>query len=58
MRKASTRTGLRTTVNVIRRVDETGRKATDVLKEVIRATVQFAELLPKWNYIITPQILQ
>ncbi len=58
MRKASTRTGLRTTVNVIRRVYETGRKATDVMKEVIRAIVQFADLLPKWNYTITPQILQ
>jgi len=58
MRKASTRTGLRTTVNVIRRVYETGRKATDAMKEVIRTTVQFAELLPKWNYTITPQILQ
>jgi len=23
---------------------------------VIRSTVQFAELLPKWNYTITPQI--
>ncbi len=58
MRKASTRTGLRTTVNVIRRVYETGRIATDMMKEVIRSTVQFAELLPKWNYTITPQITQ
>lgn len=54
MRKASTRTGLRTTVNVIRRVYETGRTATDLMKQVIRSTVQFAELLPRWNYTITP----
>ncbi len=57
MRKATTRTGLRTTVNVIKRTYETGRKATDTMKEVIRATVQFAEVLPKWNYTITPQIM-
>jgi hypothetical protein len=58
MRKASTRMGLRTTVNVIRRVYETGREATNEMKEVIRSTVQFADLLPKWNYTITPQITQ
>lgn len=55
MRKATTRTGLRTTVNVIKRTYETGRKATDKMKDVIRSTVQFAELLPKWNYTIEPQ---
>ena len=58
MRKANTRTGLRTTVNVIRRVYETGRTATDAMKEVIRSTVQFGELLPKWNDTLTPQITQ
>ncbi|HIE98984.1 MAG TPA: ISAzo13 family transposase, partial [Fuerstia sp.] len=56
MRKASTRTGLRTTVNVIRRVYETGRTATDLMKQVIRSTLHFADVLPKWNYTITPQI--
>jgi len=55
MRKETTRTGLRTTVNVIQRIYETGREATDTMKEVIRSTVQFAELLPKWNYTITPK---
>jgi heterodisulfide reductase subunit C len=58
MRKASTRTGLHTTVNVIRRVYETGRTASDLMKQVIRSTLQFADLLPKWNYTITPQITQ
>lgn len=58
MRKATTSTGLETTVNVIKRIYETGRKATDAMKETIRATVQFHELLPKWNYTITPQIGQ
>ena len=56
MRNASTSTGLRTTVNVIRRLYETGRNATDQMKETIRATVQFAEQLPKGNYTIIPQI--
>ncbi len=43
-------------MNVIKRTYETGRKATDTMKEVIRSTVQFAEFLPKWNYTINPQI--
>jgi len=55
MRKASTSTGLRTTVNVIRRLYETGRNATEPMKEQIRSTVEFAELLPKWNYTVIPQ---
>lgn len=58
MRKAATSTGLKTTVNVIKRAYETGRNATHQMKETIRATVQFHELLPKWNYTITPQIRQ
>ena len=58
MRKASTSTGLRTTVNVIRRVYETGRNATDQMKEHIRSTVHFAKSLPKWNYTIKPQFGQ
>jgi len=36
MRKASTSTGLRTTVNVIRRHYETGRKATDHMKQNLK----------------------
>jgi len=53
MRKASTSTGLRTTVNVIRRHDETGRKATAQLKQNLR--IVFDNLLPKWNYRAIPQ---
>lgn len=56
MRKASTSTGLKTTVNVIRRIYETGRNATAAIKEAIRSTVCFHEILPKWNYTIKPQI--
>lgn len=58
MRKATTATGLKTTVNVIKRIYETGRNATDAMKEMIQKTVQFHELLPKWNYTITPQLGQ
>lgn len=58
MRKASTSTGLRTTVNVIKRTYETGRNATDQMKEYIRSTVCFETLLPKWNYTLTPQVGQ
>ncbi len=53
MRKASTSTGLSTTVNVIRRHDETGRKATAQLKQNLR--IVFDNLLPKWNYRAIPQ---
>ncbi len=58
MCKASTSTGLRTTVNVIKRTYETGRNATDEMKETIRSTVCFETLLPKWNYTLTPQVGQ
>jgi hypothetical protein len=53
MRKASTTTGLKTTVNVIRRAYETGRKVADDFKATM--TILFDELLPKWNYVLTPQ---
>lgn len=58
MRKATTSTGLRTTVNVIKRIYETGRNATDTMKAVIRETIAFHDILPKWNYTITPQLGQ
>jgi hypothetical protein len=58
MRKASTSTGLRTTVNVIHRIYEAGRNATQAMKDTIRSTVHFDQLLPKWNYQLTPQIRQ
>jgi len=58
MRKATTKTGLRTTVNVMRRIYESGRQATEEMKAIIRSTVQFHEILPKWNYTLKPRILQ
>jgi hypothetical protein len=53
MRKASTTTGLRTTVNVIRRVYEIGRKVARDFKHTM--TIQFDALLPKWNYRAIPR---
>jgi hypothetical protein len=53
MRKATTSTGLRTTVNVIRRHYETGRKATEQMKQNLK--IVFDDLLPKWNYRAIPQ---
>jgi hypothetical protein len=52
MRKATTRTGLRTTVNVIRRLYETGRNATDQMKNNLK--IVFDDLLPTWNYRVLP----
>ena len=53
MRRAATSTGLRTTVNVIRRCYETGRNATDEMKQQLR--IMHDELLPKWNYTAAPK---
>ena len=53
MRKSTTSTGLKTTVNVIRRFYETGRNATDEIKHNLE--IAFDDLLPKWNYRAIPQ---
>lgn len=53
MRKASTTTGLKTTVNVIRRAYTTGRQVADDFKATM--TIRFDDLLPKWNYRAVPQ---
>lgn len=52
MRRASTSTGLRTTVSVIRRHYETGRNATEEMKQQLR--IVYDELLPRWNYRALP----
>lgn len=56
MRKAATRTGVTTTVNVIRRLYETGRNATEEIKSNLK--IIFDDVLPKWNYRAVPQIRQ
>jgi len=53
MRKASTRTGLRTTVNVIRRMYETKLKVAADFKE--KMAILFDDEIPKWNYRAVPQ---
>ena len=56
MRRASTATGLTTTVNVIRNVYETGRNATEEMKQNLE--IVYDQLLPKWNYRAVPQVRQ
>ena len=56
MRKASTSTGLTTTVNVIKRAYATGRNATDEMKQNLK--IVYDTLLPKWNYRAVPEMRQ
>ena len=53
IRKASTTTGLATTVNVIRGLYETGKKVADDFKSSM--TLLFDTVIPKWNYVAIPQ---
>lgn len=56
MRRTCTTTGLRTTVNVIRRNYETKRNATEDMKQQLR--IEYDDLLSKWNYVAKPIIRQ
>lgn len=53
MRRASTSTGLRTTVHVIRKAYTTGRQLANDFKQ--NMTIAFDRILPKWNYQAKPQ---
>jgi hypothetical protein len=53
MRRATTSTGLRTTVNVMRRVYEIGRTVSKDFKDTL--AIVFDEFIPKWNYRAVPQ---
>ncbi len=53
MKKASTTTGLKTTVNVIRGLYETKRQVADGFKSGM--SLVFDTLMPKWNYVVVPQ---
>ena len=55
MKKASTRTGLATTVNVLSGLYQIGRKVAEGFKDNIPLT--FDKMLPKWNYFAAPQEL-
>lgn len=52
MQRTSTRTGLSVTVDILSRIYETGRKAVEELKSIIRLVRD--EILPELNYTITP----
>ena len=53
MARASTRTGLRVTVNILDKVYQTGRQLAAHVKEQIR--VVYDDFLGKWNYRILPR---
>lgn len=53
MARTKTKQGLRVTVNVIDKVYQTGRKATDSFIE--NMPIVFDDYLPKWNYTAVPQ---
>lgn len=50
--RAKTKTGLETTVNIIDKIYETGRKASKVFME--NMPIIFDKFLPKWNYKAVP----
>ena len=56
MRRATTATGLTTTVNVICRAYETDRNATEEMKQNLE--IVYDNLLPNWNYTAVPQMRQ
>ena len=55
VRKTSTRTGLRTTLNVIDRLYEAQRKASQEFKQAM--PILFDNFLPDWNYTALPNSL-
>jgi Rhodopirellula transposase DDE domain len=55
MGKAVTSTGLKTTVHVIERLYDTGRKVAESFKATM--ALRFDELLPRWNYMALPQAI-
>lgn len=52
MRRTSTAKGLRTTVRVIEKAYETGRKICEETKNSLR--IAYDDIIPKWNYVATP----
>jgi hypothetical protein len=52
MRKTKTKTGLTSTVHVIKKAYEKGRKVRDNFLETAR--IVYDSVLPSWNYIATP----
>ena len=53
MRRTTTRTGLKGTLNIIRRTYDIGRQVAEEFKDNL--TLLFDDLIPKWNYRVVPQ---
>ena len=51
--RTETRTGLHVTADIIDRAYKTGRKAMGHVKAGLK--IAFDKLLPKWNYVVSPQ---
>lgn len=51
--RTQTSTGLRVTVDILNKVYETGRKATEQLKSTLRIIAD--SFLPQWNYTVSPE---
>lgn len=52
MKRTRTRTGLRVTVNIIKKIYAIGRKVSEGFKDRMR--ILYDEYLPKWNYTALP----
>jgi len=52
MRRTTTRTGLRTTVHVMKKAYQTGREATEWMKTSLR--ICYDQIVPRWNYTLKP----
>jgi hypothetical protein len=50
--RAETKNGLKTTVNIMDKIYETGKKASDFFME--KMLIVFDKFLPKWNYKAMP----
>ena len=52
--KTTTTTGLKITTHIVKKIYETGKKATDEFKQNMK--IIFDKILPKWNYRATPEL--
>ena len=52
--KTTTTTGLKITTHIVKKIYETGKKATDEFKQNMK--IIFDKILPKWNYTAVPEL--
>lgn len=55
MRKATTKSGLRVSARVVKRVYNLGVQVSDDFIDHIHAHVRFDRILPDWNYVLLPR---